>query len=101
MVSDGCGDCATRLPQRTKTQTNMQTKRAIITSNLRGSSEHLLPPGELRLWLAAAQPQATLGGTPAEVILAGPDLACVVTGLRPVQAGGAPLPHSFSSCPSR
>src|ERR1700730_6144542 len=37
MVSDGCGDCATRLPQKTTTQTKMWTKRAIMTSNLRGS----------------------------------------------------------------
>src|ERR1700694_5461683 len=90
MVSDGCGDCARRLPQKIKTQTNMQTKRAIMTSNLRGSSEHLLSPGDLRRWLGGAQPQATLGGTPGEVILAGPALACVVTGLRPVKAGRSP-----------
>src|ERR1700687_401407 len=36
MVSDGCGDCARRLPQITKAQTKMQTKRT-MTLNLRES----------------------------------------------------------------
>src|SRR5260370_22681660 len=92
MVSDGCGDCARRLPQKTKMQTTMLTRRAIMTLNLRRSSWHLLPPRELRARLrsAGAQPQATLGGTPGEVILAGTGLACVGSGLRPDQAGHSP-----------
>jgi hypothetical protein len=36
MVSDGCGDCAKRLPAKTETPTKMQTKRAVMKLNLRG-----------------------------------------------------------------
>jgi hypothetical protein len=77
MVSDGCGDCARRLPQKTKAQTKMQTKRAIMTLNLRETSEHALaaleaaergfswPVPRLRLsWVERS----------GEVVLAGPEL---------------------------
>src|SRR5258708_37710833 len=36
MVSDGCGDCAKRLPQKAK----IQTKRAIIKLNLGGTADY-------------------------------------------------------------
>src|SRR5208337_1926195 len=40
MVSDGCGDCAKRLPQKAKTQ--IQTKRAILKRNLLGTAYYAL-----------------------------------------------------------
>src|SRR5229473_3841531 len=77
MVREGCGDCARRLPQKTKTPTKTQTKRAIMTLNLRGSmlSMPLLPwKPQGAVLVAGAQAQAFLGGTLGEVILAGPEL---------------------------
>src|ERR1019366_476519 len=92
MVSEGCGDCANRLPKKVTTQSKMQTKRAIIKLNLHGTADYALAALEAAgaPLVGRPPPRATLSGTPGELNLTGPEFACVVTGLRPVQAGLRP-----------
>src|SRR5271170_7153923 len=54
MVSDSCDDCARRLPETRE----MQTKRAIIKLNLRGTANLLLWKPRARLWLAGIRNRA-------------------------------------------
>src|SRR5260370_20685218 len=98
MVSDGCGDCAKRLPQRSK----MQTKRAIIKLNLHGTADYALAAleaaGRVFGW-PRPELQATVSGTSAEVILAGPEPTAPLCRdgrlARPARRG-APLSTSYA-----